>query len=270
MSPGLKQFARDWLPPAALRLARSWTSRPAFSGRYATWADARAAASGYEHPAIFEKALAAARAVRDGQAAFERDSVTFAEPAIHGPLLAGLLRSAARNQGRLRVVDFGGGFGSAWWQHRNWLGPEMDVVWEVIEQPHFVRAGKTEFEVGPLRFHHSLDECTAKPADALILLSSVLPYLEDPHRLVADIVQRGFGHVLIDRTGFTGAGDDRLTLQRVPKSIYEATYPSWFFNRERLMRSFLSDYTLVAEWPSFDAVNIDATFRGCLLERKVR
>lgn len=270
MSPALKHLARDWLPPAAMRMARSWTQHPAFSGDYATWDDARAAACGYEDPAILDKVLAASRAVRDGRAAFERDSVTFADAAIHGPLLAGLLRAAIRNEGRLHVVDFGGGFGSAWWQHRTWLSQGVDVTWEVIEQPHFVAAGRNEFEVGPLRFRQSLDECVANPARALILLSSVLPYLENPHALVAEIVQRGFGHVLIDRTGFTGQRDDRLTVQRVPKAIYEATYPCWFFERERLLRPFQADYGVVGEWASFDSVDIDAAFRGLLLERVAR
>jgi putative methyltransferase (TIGR04325 family) len=267
MSSVVKRIARAWLPPAALNWARRLTQPAAFTGNYLTWQEAEAVSRGYDDPAIFDQVLASARAVRDGHAAFERDSVTFAEAAIHGPLLAGLLRATLQNEGRLHVVDFGGGFGSAWWQHRAWLDRGADVTWEVIEQPHFVVAGRKEFEVAPLRFRHSLDECTANPRGALILLSSVLPYLEHPHDLVAEVARRGFRHVLIDRTGFTRTATDRLTVQRVPKTIYDATYPCWFFSKERLLQTLTAHYQVVAEWPSFDVVEIEADFKGMLLER---
>ncbi len=267
MSSALKRFARAWLPPAAQRWARRLTQPAAYTGDYRTWQEAKAAARGYDDPAIFDKVVASARAVRDGHAAFERDSVTFAETAIHGPLVAGLLRAASKNEGRLHVIDFGGGFGSAWWQHRAWIDQGAEVTWEVIEQPHFVAAGREEFEVGPLRFRQSLDECTANPRSALILLSSVLPYLEKPHDLMAEIARRGFRHVLIDRTGFTRNHADRLTVQRVPKTIYDATYPCWFFSEERLLQPLAANYRVLVKWPSFDTVEIEAEFRGILLER---
>ncbi len=267
MSPAFKSFVRDWLPPAALRLARRWTQMSSYRGDYPTWEEAQAHARGYDAPSIFEKAVAATRAVRDGQAAFERDTVLFAEPAIHGPLLAGLLRAAALNGGPLHVVDFGGALGSAWWQHRPWLAGLAGVTWEVIEQAHFVAAGRREFELGPLRFRDALDACSAAPARTVLLLSSVLPYLENPHALVADVARRGFRHILIDRTGFVRGRGDRLTVQQVPPAIYAATYPCWFFERENLLRPLSAGYRVVAEWPSFDAADIAAEFRGLLLER---
>lgn len=263
-----KRFVRDWVPPALLPWIRRSRGQSSFTGDYGSWAEASGRASGYEDPGIFEKAVAAARAVRDGHAAFERDTVLFSEPAIHGPLLAGLLRAAALNGGQLDVVDFGGAFGSAWWQHRAWLENLPSVRWEVVEQPRFVQAGQREFEAGPLRFRASLDACAAPPASALILLSSVLPYLENPHALLADVVRRGFRHVLIDRTGFIPGPRDRLTVQRVPPSIYQASYPCWFFARERLLPTLAADYRIVAEWRSFDAAERTGEFRGLLLDRR--
>ena len=84
------------------------------------------------------------------------------------------------------------------------------------------------------------------------------------------VARRGFGHVLIDRTGFVSGAADRLTVQRVPPAIYDASYPCWFFAREKLLAPFAADYRVVAEWPSFDAVDIAAEFRGLLLERVSR
>jgi putative methyltransferase (TIGR04325 family) len=77
----------------------------------------------------------------------------------------------------------------------------------------------------------------------------------------------GFRRVIIDRTGFVKRGRDRLTVQRVPPSIYPASYPCWFFNRGRLVESFGDDWRVVAEWPSPDYVDIDAEYGGMVVER---
>ena len=267
MKSPLVRFTHAWLPPALLRLGRRLLAPRVFAGDYAAWSEARDASRGYGDPAIFEKALDAARAVRDGRAAFERDTVLFAAPASHAPLLGALLRAAGANGGQLRVVDFGGAFGSLWWQHRTWLDGLPGVSWEIVEQSHFVAAGRREFEAGPLRFHESIDTCASAPACQVMLLSSVLPYLEAPHALLAEVARRGFRHVIIDRTGFVAGGRDRLTVQQVPASIYDASYPCWFFDRATLLQPLESEYRVVAEWPTFDQADIAAEFRGLLLER---
>ena len=257
--------------PRALRqwLRRRWHGA-VFSGDFSSWAEARAASGGYDADVIFEKTLTAARAVRDGRAAWERDTVLFHEPVCHQPLLDALRHAAGAAGGRLAVLDFGGALGSTWWQHRAWLSDLAEVRWSVVEQPQFVAAGQREFANGPLRFYETIDGCCAAERPGVALLSSVLPYLEDPHALVQDIARRDFRHVIIDRTGFVGRGRDRLTVQRVPASIYEASYPCWFFDREKLLRPFAADWRIVAEWPAFDRADIAAEYCGLALERTGR
>jgi putative methyltransferase (TIGR04325 family) len=262
----IRQFARDWTPPILRRWARRMAARHGYSGDFGAWAEARAISHGYDEPVIFEKALAATCAVRDGRVAWERDSVTFAAPEAHWPLLACLQRAASAGGGRLRVLDFGGAFGSAWWQHRSWLS-ELEVQWAVVEQAHMVEAGRREFANGTLQFFETMDAACAEGQPAVILLSSVLPYLESPHALLADVAQRGFRYIIIDRMGFVPGERDRLTVQRVPPVIYDASYPCWFFARAGVLHHFASDYRLVAEWPGFDEAGIAAEFRGFFLER---
>jgi len=265
MSAALRQLARDWAPPVLRRLAGRTMRRGRFSGDYVSWAEACSNSGRYDAPAIFEKTLAAARAVRDGQAAWERDSVTFADPAAYWPLLACLLRVAAAGGGRLQVLDFGGAFGSTWWQHRSWFNG-IDVKWMVVEQPHIVEAGRREFANGTLQFFETMDAACAERQPAVVLLSSVLPYLETPHAVLADVARRGFRHIIIDRMGFVAGDRDRLTVQRVPPAIYEASYPCWFFAWAGVLRHFAAGYRLVAEWPSFDEADVAAEYRGLFLE----
>jgi putative methyltransferase (TIGR04325 family) len=84
-----------------------------------------------------------------------------------------------------------------------------------------------------------------------ILFSGVIQYLEKPYALLEEVLSHKFDFLIFDRTTFIESGEDRLTIQKVKPTIYEASYPAWFFNREKFL-SFLSrDYELVAE---FDAL----------------
>lgn len=255
--------------PAAVR--RWWRHQFGwrwFEGSYATWSEARAASAGYDDATVLDRALSAARAVRSGRAAWERDGATFDEPAVHPPLLVALRTVAAAQGGRLDLVDFGGALGSTWWQYRPSLVGLVAVRWRVVEQPHFAAAGRRQFADAVLSFHESLDEALAGTVPAAILLSSVLPYVEAPHALVADVLQRGFKHVIIDRTPFVTKGGERLTVQRVPPGLGGGSYPCWLFERRSLLAPVAQDYRLVAEWPGFDDVGPGVAFGGFLYERR--
>jgi putative methyltransferase (TIGR04325 family) len=193
--------------------------------------------------------------------------VVFQTPAANERLLSAL-RSAAEVNGRcLNVADFGGALGSTWWQHRLWLQDLVSVRWSVIEQPALVDAGKREFTNEPLRFYATLAECCAVERPTTLLLSSVLPYIENPHALLAEARVKPFRRIIIDRTGFVARGPDRLTVQSVPPSIYDASYPCWFFDRDKLIDGFGSDWRVIDEWATDDYVDIDAEYRGLVLER---
>jgi putative methyltransferase (TIGR04325 family) len=165
-------------------------------------------------------------------------------------------------------VDFGGSLGSLYFQHRSWLAGRGDVEWRVVEQPQFVEIGRREFAAPPLSFHATLAEACLPHQPDGIILSSVLPYLEEPEQLLADIIARAFSFVIVDRTGFVTGPRNRLTVQRVPEHIYRASYPCWFFARTRFLDHFRQHYTLKAEFTTADQSDIVAEFRGMYFERR--
>lgn len=227
------------------------------------------ASVGYDDGAVLQRALVAARTVRAGQAAWERDGALFAGPAVHAPLLAALRRAAEENRHRLDVLDFGGAFGSAWWQHREALSGLARVNWRVVEQPAFVAAGRGEFTDKILSFHSTVEEACQDGRPQVLLLSSVLQYLEAPHQLLADTVARGFEHVIIDRTPFAHDGRERLVVQHTPPALGGGSYPCWLFDLKRLVAPLGAHYDLVAEWPGFDDVgDRRVEFRGFHYRRK--
>lgn len=204
----------------------SWT------GDYADWASAAKDAGGYDDQAIFARVKAAAAAVRDGKALWERDSALFQEEEWNWPLLAALFMIAAQNGGKLQVLDFGGAFGSTFMQHRRAFGGLRECVWHVVEQEHFVKAGKAEFANANLQFHNSIEEALAAAPVNVILLSSVLQYLPDAWRFLRKALKTRLP-VILDRTP-TLPDEDRITVQHVPASIYKASYPCRWLSKKRL------------------------------------
>lgn len=246
-----RQFLGACFPPIVVPLYNRLTKRSGFFGDYAGWGQACEDSTGYDQTAILERVRDALIKVRNGEAAYERDSVLFEEVQYSWPLLAGLLWIASRNGNRLNLIDYGGSLGSSYFQNRAFLGHLGEFSWDIVEQEHFVRCGQELFEDRFLKFYFTIEECLEVRQPDAILLSSVLPYLEDPYRLLATITEQKISHVIIDRTPVLDGARDRLTVQRVPAEIYDARYPAWFLGRDKLLGAFEQDYELVMQ---FDAL----------------
>jgi putative methyltransferase (TIGR04325 family) len=258
MKTSARSGLKSLVPAAARRAWRRWFGWRWLRGDYPTWAEA-AAAAGPGGPRT-DRVIEAVRAVRDGRAAWERDGVTFATAEPHPPLLAAL-QSAAAQDGRLEVVDFGGALGSAWRQHRAWL--PRGTSWRVVEVPALVEAGRREFADGALAFHASVDEAVAAGKPTVLLCSSVLQYLPDPMALLATEAARGWRDIILDRTALDPTGRGRICVQHTPPVLGGGRMACRLFNREELLGSFARDYALAAEWPvAFDAVDGTAVYQG--------
>jgi putative methyltransferase (TIGR04325 family) len=245
-----------------------------FTGDYQSWAEALRDSGGYDAPAILAKTRAAVLKVKRGEAAYERDSVLFDQVEHSFPLLAGLLRAAVLQRGELVVLDFGGALGSTYFQCREFLRPLKRLVWCIVEQPAQVACGKSDFESPELRFYASADECLAAHRPDVLLLSSVLQYLPEPYVTLREMVQRGIPRIIIDRTAFLHGDRERLTVQHVPPSIYEASYPAWFLS-ETKVRGLVkaAGYRLLADFPAADVGSPPgekACCKGFIFEKESR
>jgi putative methyltransferase (TIGR04325 family) len=246
----------------------------AFSGDFPCWSDAQRQCAGYSAPVILERTCAALLKVKRGEAVYERDSVLFDTPQYRFSVLAGLLRAGLAAGGRLSVVDFGGSLGSSYFQCRRFLDTATSVEWSVIEQPEYVRCGREQFADGELRFYETVDECLATRQPAVLLLSGVLQYLDDPYGALDRLLSHRIGHVIMDRTPFLASGRDRITIQTIPEWIYPASYPAWFFSEAKVGRALTAaGYSLVSEFAGADTVSLPdepAYFKGFLYDQAAR
>lgn len=258
-------LARDWLPPALGRLLR----RPHgggiyFEGDYATWEEANARCTGYDAGSILDKVLMAALKVKRGEAAFERDSVLFDEIKYTWPVLAGLMWAAARNGGKLNVLDFGGALGSSYFQNRKFLQTLSNVRWNVVEQAHYVDAGRAHIQDEYVNFYKTIEEYLSEHQPNVVLLSGVLQYLPDPYELLVHLLRTQPSVFILDRTCYLNQRNKQLIrIQHVPSSIYLASYPCRYFDENRIQNLFQAGhYSLLESFDSLDKPDPLASWKG--------
>lgn len=273
MKPPILKFLKDWLPPAILKMIRNLLNRRdqiRFEGPYHSWDVALSKSSGYDASHILEKVLSATLKVKDGECAFERDSVLFDEIQYSWPVTAGLLLTAARCEGRLSVLDFGGSLGSSYFQNIKFISYLRRVRWSVIEQDHFVEVGKSQISNKHLYFYKNIEECISIEKPNAVLLSSVLQYMPKPFELLDEIINIQSDIIIIDRTPvLLNECSDVINLQITPSTIYAASYPIRYFAKSDLLKVFeVGGYELVEHFDALDKLDPSACWMGFIFKRK--
>ncbi len=235
-------------PSVFLTFYQKYWKKSGWFGNYPTWAAAEKDCDGYDSDAILARVVEATRQVRDGKAAFERDSVLFFEEEFDTTLLNILakIRADLPDNQPLIVLDFGGALGSTYWQQRR-VFEAWEIQWIVVEQTHFVEIGQKEFENNQLKFAYSIDDVCKKNKPDIVLFNSVLQYLETPFHFLELIENQQVKHVFIGRTPSFEGEKDRIMQQIVPPKIYKASYPSWVFSIDSFKNKLIKKYTINSE-----------------------
>jgi putative methyltransferase (TIGR04325 family) len=266
---------RPWLPPALVQWGRARLGRShRFGPSHASWLEACAAASGYDATVILRRVSDASRKVRDGLAAYERDSVLMDQIEYAFPVVATLATAAVGRGGALAVLDYGGALGSSYRECKAFLGSAVSPLrWFIVEQEGFVRVGRSEFETDELRFAESVGAAAAAASTQrfdVALFSSVLQYLPDPAQALREVLELAPSYVVIDRTIMSDCRVNVARVQSVPKHIYGASYPVWILSRSQLISQLSASYELVSEhaslpFPELEAIG--ASLRGLIFRR---
>ena len=275
---------RQVIPPFLLPVFRKLKkNKPVDSGKpkygwfgdYPNWEYAKTDCTGYDYPAILEKVISSVLKVKNGEAAFERDSVLFDKPDYSFPFLSALMWITGQCKGKLNVLDFGGSLGSTYFQYKLFFD-KIDVKWNIVEQKEFVSKGKQYIEDDNLKFYYSISDCLKEHKPECLILSSVLQYLEEPYAQLNQMLGYGFNYILIARTAFINGNDDLLTVQRIPSQIYDASYPAWFLSFQKFLYAMEKNaYELVFEFddkytnPVILANNASGFWKGFVFRRKI-
>ncbi len=262
----MKKFINSLIPPILLNIIKK-ESKYGFKGDYHTWQEAEDDSTGYDTDNILQIVRSSLLKVKNGKAVYERDSVIFDKIQYSWPLLANLMFCCAKWGGVLKVLDFGGSLGSTYYQNKKFLDRIDTVSWNIVEQKKFVSIGKKEFEDERLKFFFTVDECLKKENPNILLLSSVLQYIEKPYELLNSILKNQFEYIVIDRTPFT-KNCDKIKVQIVPPSIYEASYPSMIFDEDKFIKYFLNkNYKVLEDFKGLDGKGFEYKFKGMIFEK---
>jgi putative methyltransferase (TIGR04325 family) len=246
------------IEPAKILFRRLKFSRHGFTGNYRSWELAKRHATGYDAEIILDKVKESVLKVKQGEAAYERDSVLFDRVQYSWPLLSALMWVAAINKSTLNVLDFGGSLGSSYFQNKYFLDTLEQVRWNVMEQNKFVQTGRLYIQDGNLQFFNTVDEAIgANGLPDILLLGCTLPYLENPYGLLRKLMQAGIPYLIVDNTFFNYEKKDRICLQKVPPDIYEASYPCWFLNYCSIKQTIMEAYSIIAEHKNESVAYLD-------------
>jgi putative methyltransferase (TIGR04325 family) len=149
----------------------------------------------------------------------------------------------------LSVLDFGGSLGSTYFQNKEFLDGFKKCNWSIVEQENFYKIGKKHLENHQLNFSETIEECLVNSSPNLFLVSSSLQYLSNPIELLTKMNNSSVDYIVFDRIPFSEK-DNFITIQTVPPSIYDASYPCWIFEFEWLLNQ-LPNYKVLFDFPSF-------------------
>lgn len=271
-----KSIVKSILPPIFTKLYRSsWLNvkyQGGFFGRFNSWEMAKNKSKGYDSNHILEQVFSATKEAQSLPGAFERDGILIKKRDYSYPTLGYLARWAMEKQ-VLSVLDIGGSLGSVYYQFKKLYPRLSNISWAVVEQPHFVSKGKEFFSSDELSFYDSASSVIKKTKPSVLLLSGMLQYVPDPFELIKELCRSDIQYLIIDRIPISSKTFDQITVQHVPKHIYEGSYPAWIFSRKKFLDILLQTHSLIHEFPTFDGHAYfgmqQIKFCGFILEKKI-
>jgi len=235
--------------------------------KHKSWESAKQSSVGYDSNSVLKKVRESAKLVHSGKAVYERDSVIFDKIQYSWPLLSSLMLVAANNKS-LKVIDFGGSFGTTFQQNKKFLKSlPFEVDWRIIEQPKIVEIGKKEFTTKNLTFYNDLKAANKNGADVILFGSSVC-YIENCYKYLNLAAKLNPSFIIFDRTPINNEVNDTFSVQNVSSKINNASLPIRNFSFDNLIKPFNKNYKLIEKWICTNQPDTSTTSMGLILKNK--
>jgi putative methyltransferase (TIGR04325 family) len=266
----VRRFLKGAVPLFIYERIKARRSPIKYEYGFKNWSDAKAASIGYSEDSILQKISSQTVLMVESNSGWVRDGFYFNQVQINYEILSFVALHSAKGQ-PLRVIDFGGGLGTSYFQNRNILEKfGIKVCWNIIEQPNFVAEGKLVLGSVPnLHFFETLTDASVTSLD-LVLFSSVLEYLEDSYQFLEEIMRlemKPLG-ILIDRSPIDLIDNEKYLVQNVEQSIHQAKLPLRILGQDRIVAILSSDYELLSDWVSSTQPDPKSSARGLYFLRK--
>ena len=258
----IKYFVKKLIPPIFL----SFRSEIVWNRVNVSFDECKSKCTGYDSVKLAETCLSSIERVMHDNSVFERDGVILAKRDLNLGLLSSLLY-IRNNEADMIVIDFGGSFGSSYFQNRDFV--KLDSKnWLIVEQKIYVDVARKSEIQNVFSFYANLEDAITKENVNVVLLSSVLQYVERPIELIKYIRDKKIKYIILDRTSFTLDEPTFLTKQSVKVHEIKSSYPCWFFSMDEVKNILSESYQLIYEWSSIDVANVPSQYKGMLLKIK--
>lgn len=266
----MKNTLKKVLPPIVMEYFRAGPLSNSGFVKYAdNWSDVESLTIGYDAQNIINKVLQSTLAVKTGEAVFERDSVLFDEKSYSWPLVASLMYACAnldKPQSRsIHCLDFGGSLGSTYFQNKAFL-QRLGLIWSVVEQSDFVDKGNRHIANDVLHFYVDIQAARSRSPVDIVLCSSVLQYIANYQEVLQQLLALQAPFFVVDRLTLAKDNVYKVALQKVPKSIYKASYPCHIFSETDFLKLIHeAGYELIEDFvSSVDGETRKVKYKGYL------
>ena len=252
-----KELIKFYLPNFIIKNFNSIFKRNIrITGSFKNWNKAILNSGTYNNKEIFINLKKSFLKIINNEACFERDSVTFNYEKLNKPLIS-LLEKIRKNKKKkfLRILDFGGSFGSTYFQNKKIFHDELKYQWDIIEQIKIVDFANKTLKIKNLNFYKSINHYIRNNNPDIVLFSSVLHYLEFPFQIIEKFFKKKIGYFIVLKTPFTKTSS-QIRIQVNPQYIYKANYPIRIFN-ETLFKSFFKNKKYQVQNLNWDIQKID-------------
>jgi putative methyltransferase (TIGR04325 family) len=242
MTPTVKRFLMDWIPPAAQRAGSAALDvvRPAaFEYVGDAWPDG-SVSGGWDAPGVaaarerswqrFVESLASTDPMGLDAADLARPWHLNLEVQTLYTTFAYALAVAAVNRHRIRVLDWGGELGTYVLLARK-LVPDVEIEWHCADLPGVVELGR---RLNPDVIFHDDGSWKELKYD-LVFSSSSLQYLPDWRPTLADLARASADWMYLTRMPFVRRSPSFVALQRVKE--YRTEVLGWVLNRDAFVDS---------------------------------
>ena len=165
---------------------------------------------------------------------------------------------------------FRSSLGTTYFQNDRFLNDINLSSWNIVEQPHYVKAGRAHIQDEILRFYDSIENCLNECNPNVVLISSSLQYMPDPGAVLGSLSRIGADAIIIDRTIINNFKSNIIYVQHATPSI-GGSYPCYTISESWLIDTLEKTYDLVESFDSLffsELTEIDSTFKGYIFSKK--
>ena len=221
--------------------------------------------SGYNHKKIINKIFIAQEKILSGQSKFQRDGINFDKIDFPQNLIIALLYSSTKNR-KIKVLDYGGSTGNVYFQIKSFL-KNFNYEWSIIDQKEIISFGKKKLQNDELFFFYDYDEYSKIKKSNLLIFSNSFQYIKDSMSIF-DFLKKKFDYIFFYSLPVHYKLDDHIKIEKPNKNIYNATYPMYVYNNDKIIKKFEKTHEIIFNLESKYNNFLNVQFRDFFLVKK--